>query len=215
MSHWCLFCSRPEAPQCCGRCHKARYCDERCQRLDWPGAHKLECGKPVAPLPEKPPGGFKPRQLNKRMDHTGQSMGELLGQEAAGWSPIVDNEAGAKSEALKLVYKALRIVPFTGSVLAPLAHSVDDGAVDATGWLASASLVKAQGGMLVFGWSFYEHERAIKGVPHAAWCDADNGRMYSVTTGQPASCTLFVPDANVRGAFRVAGEAPPLCVWWK
>ena len=40
----CRGCGRERVPKLCGQCRETPYCDERCQRLDWP-RHKLECCK--------------------------------------------------------------------------------------------------------------------------------------------------------------------------
>jgi hypothetical protein len=47
----CLYCRRPPPPKLrvCSACRAASYCDDACQRADWP-AHKEECGKETARL---------------------------------------------------------------------------------------------------------------------------------------------------------------------
>ena len=43
----CTYCTRRNPPKRCGRCHLATYCDQLCQKEDWP-KHKLVCCVPGA-----------------------------------------------------------------------------------------------------------------------------------------------------------------------
>jgi len=43
----CCLCWAPDAPRRCARCHRSRYCDRECQKLDW-SHHKLVC-RPACP----------------------------------------------------------------------------------------------------------------------------------------------------------------------
>lgn len=192
----CLFCRSPEAPKCCGRCHGARYCDANCQKLDWPGAHREECGKKK---PDPTAFVYETRYLNPK-------KGRVV--DAATWSPYVPPESGYASTPLKLLCKALKVELATGCMLKQIPSSSD---LDA--WTRCAQLVKERGGQIVFGWTLHENDEALKAVAQSVWFDigvTEHAAMWA--DGQPS---FFIPDARVRQAFRDLDRGPPDAVWWK
>lgn len=42
--HWCLYCSKKDAPTRCSRCKTIYFCDKTCQSKAWP-IHKKHCGR--------------------------------------------------------------------------------------------------------------------------------------------------------------------------
>lgn len=166
-----------------------------CQRLDWPD-HKQGCGR------SKPPTISLEKELEARVFNPRACKGRTMGA----CRPLVD--AAVVSEPRKLICKALQLDATTSYVLKALAV---EEPTPLDGWFASARLVKQCGGQIVFGWALYENDDAIKGEARVVWCDAGSS-MY---TSHPVGPTVFVPDARVRAAFRVAGRGPPDCIWWK
>jgi len=58
MEYGCAYCHKSGAQNTCGRCELVYYCDEDCQRNDWPN-HKQSCGEEtynsIIPTPSKRP----------------------------------------------------------------------------------------------------------------------------------------------------------------
>ena len=64
----CTYCTRRNPPKRCGKCRSATYCDELCQKEDWP-KHKLLCSI----LSTNPPSDIRPASSTTHLSPYGDS----------------------------------------------------------------------------------------------------------------------------------------------
>ncbi len=208
----CQNCCKFSAFLQCSKCRHARYCDEKCQKIDWP-LHQQFCPL-LAVLVRQSPEEAQRLALQSgslRINFLHEKPGMKLSVHGNDTSPCMKATAHVRIllNEMKVNRTMASVTRTAGTLLSrPFGCCLQN----------VKKMIEANGGASVGGWKLFEGRHLVEAEAHFVWTTGSEPHVFVDVTRGPQDevyTCLFVPDEGVIKYISSKSKFPPNIVLWK